>query len=267
MRNKLLFKATATLAMTIGLAGCNVDQPAPPDNPQLVSGYRALGDQQSELAIQRADQFLRDNPSGPGSAEALYLKGRAFEQKRANDPAELKRNLVDARLAYADALNQHPSKKTEGYIRASLSNVAFFQDDFTTSFAEAYRAYSLIDSPEIQSVLLYRIGVSQQRMGRFTDADQTFGQVQTRFPTMPIARVAGQHIGLRNFYLQLATYNSAGGADRAIASMQNSRVAISKHTDVSGHTVIDAGPFSTYEAAKDAQTRFEQQYPDSLIVP
>src|SRR3984957_16836853 len=140
MRNKLL----AIFFLAIGVSGCNIDDPPPADNPQLTSGFRALDDQQSELAIERADQFLRANPSGPGSAEALYLKGRGFEQKTAADPAELKRDLLEARMAYADALNQHPSPKTEGYIRASLSNVAFYQDDFPTSLSEASKAYPLV---------------------------------------------------------------------------------------------------------------------------
>ena len=125
----------------------------------------------------------------------------------------------------------------------------------------------MVASPEIQSVLLYRMGISEQRMGRFTDADLTFQTVQNRYANLPIARNAAEHIGLRNFYVQLATYNTTVGADRAIASLQNSRVAIIKHIDNSGHTVIDAGPFPNFEAAKDTQTRFQQQYPDALIVP
>jgi hypothetical protein len=125
----------------------------------------------------------------------------------------------------------------------------------------------MVESPEIQSVLLYRMGISEQRMGRFSDADVTFQLVQSRYPNMAIARSAEEHVGLRNFYVQLATYNTAVGADRAIASLQNSRVVLSKHVDTAGHTVIDAGPFPNYEAAKDLETRFEPQYPDALIVP
>jgi tetratricopeptide (TPR) repeat protein len=266
MRNKSLIKAMAVL-LGLSLVGCAADQPAPRDNPQLSAGYRALAEQQSELAIERADQFLRANPRGPGSAEALYLKGRGFEQKTSSDPAEMKRNLFEARSAYIAALDQHPSRSTEGYIHASLSNVAFFEDNYPMAFAEASRAYSMVESPEIQSVLLYRMGVSEQRMGRFSDADRTFELVQTRYGSNPIAKSAREHTGLRKFYLQLATYNSPAGADRAIASLQNSRVTISKHSDAGGHTVIDAGPFPNYDTAKDVKTRFEQEYPDALIVP
>jgi tetratricopeptide (TPR) repeat protein len=219
------------------------------------------------VAIERADAYLRQQPSGPGSAEALYLKGRGYEQKAAGDPAEMRRNLDEARTAYLDALNQNPSPKTEGYIRASLSNVAFFQDDYVTAQSEASRAIKLVDSPEIASVLLYRIGVSQQRLGLFTDADATFGQVQQRYPGSPIAERAREHEGQRNFFAQLATYNTPAGAERAMEGLKASGVVISTRSDNAGHTIINAGPFNTYEEARDAKAKFAGQFPDALITP
>jgi tetratricopeptide (TPR) repeat protein len=269
MRNHILSARTlaAALLLIVGAAGCTENKPSAQQSTQLTSGFKALDEQQSAVAIDRADEYLREQPHGPGSAEALYLKGRGYEQKAAADPSEIKRNLTEARTAYMEALNQQPSPKTEGYIRASLSNVAFFQDDYSTALGEASRAYNLVDSPNIQSVLLYRTGVSQQRLGRFTDADRTFEQVQQRYPGSPIADRAREHQGQRNFFVQLATFNSPAGADKAIQSLQNSGVVVSKRSDQSGHTLVDAGPFSTYESARDAKARFAGQYPDALVVP
>jgi cell division septation protein DedD len=104
-------------------------------------------------------------------------------------------------------------------------------------------------------------------MGRFTDADRTFQLVQQRYPNTDVARFAHDQTGIRSFYVQLATFNSAAGADRAIESLQSSELAIGKHPDSNGHTVIDAGPFPSYDAAREIKTRFEQQYPDAIIVP
>jgi tetratricopeptide (TPR) repeat protein len=248
-------------------AGCSDNKPSPQQSTQLTAGYRALDEHQSEQAIEQADAYLRKQPHGPGSAEALYLKGRGYEQKAAVDRNEITRNLAEARTAYLDALNQQPSPQTDGYIRASLSNVAFFQDDYSTSLAEATQAYRLVNSAEIQSVLLYRIGVSQQRLGRFTDADRTFDLVQQRYPGSPIAERARQHAGQRNFFVQLATFNTPAGADKAIESLNTSGIVISKRTDSVGHTIVNAGPFATYENAKAAKERFAGQYPDALVVP
>jgi outer membrane protein assembly factor BamD (BamD/ComL family) len=258
----------AALLLGVGLIGCGDNHPSAQQSSQLSSGFRALDEHQYNAAIQSADDYLRQQPSGPGAAEALYLKGRGYEQKPAADPAEMKRNLDEARTAYLDALNQNPSPKTEGYIRASLSNVAFFQDDYATAQSEASQAMKLVgDSPEIQSVLLYRIGVSQQRLGLFTDADSTFAQVQQRYPGSSIADRAREHEGKRVFFVQLATYNTPNGAERATDGLKASGVVISTRSDNAGHTVINAGPFPTYEDAKQAKAKFTAQFPDALITP
>ena len=67
--------------------------------------------------------------------------------------------------------------------------------------------------------------------------------------------------------MQLATFNTPAGADKAVESFRTSGVVISHHTDPAGHTIVDVGPFSTYDSAKAAKERFAAQYPDALIVP
>jgi tetratricopeptide (TPR) repeat protein len=234
---------------------------------QLSAGYQALRQGQADAAIDRADEYLRERSHGPGVAEAYYLKGRGYELKTASNRDESKRNWVEARTAYAYGLNENPAPQLEASIRAGLSNVAFFMDDYPTAFAEASKAYSLTNSPETQSVLLYRMGVSQARMGRFTEADDTFALVQQRYPGSPMARRAQEHQGVRNFYLQLATYGTAEGADRAIESLKSSGLALSKRAEVGGHVVVNAGPFATYDAVKQVKQRLAGEFPDALVVP
>lgn len=257
----------ALVLSLLSVVGCSDNKPSPQESAQLSAASRALDEHRSQVAIEQADAYLRKQPHGPGSAEALYLKGRGYEQKAAGDRNEMRRNLAEARTAFLDALNQQPTPQTEGYIRASLSNVAFFQDDYATALAEASRAHALSNSAEIQSVLLYRVGVSQQRLGRFTDADQTFNLLQQRYPGSPLAQRAREHAGQRNFFVQLATFNTPTGADKAIESLKATGVVVSKRADSSGHTIVNVGPFSTFESAKSAKERFAGQYPDALIVP
>jgi tetratricopeptide (TPR) repeat protein len=266
MRNRNVKSTAIGLFLAIALIGCGPGPTTPQENNELTAGYRALDQHQSEQAIQRADDYLRQQPDGPGDAEAMYLKGRGYEQKTAASPAEAARNLAAARAAYDDALNLNPSPKTQGYICASLSNVAFFQEDYLTALSQASQALILVKSPAIQADLLYRIGVSQQRLGRFTDADRTFDQVQTDYPGSPIAQSAHQHEGMRDFYVELGTFDSVG-ADHVIASLQNSQLPISRQTVDPSQTIVRAGPFPDYESAKSAKTKLVAQYPQSQIVP
>lgn len=129
------------------------------------------------------------------------------------------------------------------------------------------RTYGLTPTAEVQSKLLFRMGASQQRLGRFADADRTFQLVEQRYPGSPAAQWARQREGQRNFYIQLATFNTPAGADRAMESLKSSGVVITKRADPAGHTLLDAGPFSTFEDAKVVQQRFAAEYPTALIVP
>jgi tetratricopeptide (TPR) repeat protein len=265
MRNTSFKLVLLNLFLAAALVGCQSSKPTAQQTSELASAEHAVNQNQADLAIQKADDYLRQQPDGPGDAEALYLKGRGYEQKTAATAAESAKNLAAARAAYEDALNLNPSPKTEGYVRASLSNVAFFQEDYPAAVREASRAFILITTPAIRAQLLYRIGVSQQRTERFTDADQTFGLIVTDYPGSPIAQSAQQHIGLRVFYVQVGTFDSAG-ADHATASLRNNQLPASRQ-NTGGQTLVSAGPFNDYGSAKAAKLKLIDQFPQSQIVP
>jgi len=163
----------------------------------LSAGYQSLEQKRYDQAIQQADAFLAKEPNGAGSAEALYLRGRAFEQKVAANPHESKTNLQSARSSYIEALNRRPPDKLEWTIRTSLGNVAYFQDDYATALTQFQTALPKIESAETRAWTLYRMGLCQQRLGQFQQADQTFATVQQQHPgTLPAQR-AKEHAGAR----------------------------------------------------------------------
>src|SRR5439155_9880575 len=100
----------------------HADAPTPAASQvSLDAGYQALESQQYNEAIAKADEFLSGTPRGPGSAEALYLKGRGLEGKNAVGVVsidEAKANLQEARAAYIEALEQNPKQPLESYIHA-----------------------------------------------------------------------------------------------------------------------------------------------------
>jgi len=121
------------LSLSVITAGCASNKSA---KNELAAGYQSLDQHKYDQAIQQADAFLAKNPTGAGSAEALYLRGRAFEQKQAANPHESKTNLQAARSSYVEALNRRPNTQLETHIRTSLANVAYFQDDYATALAQ-----------------------------------------------------------------------------------------------------------------------------------
>jgi tetratricopeptide (TPR) repeat protein len=250
------------------VAGCQA--PSSPGGPALGSveaANQALQARQFDAAIADADDYLRGQPKGPQAAEAGYDKGQAFQRKDVNNLDERRRNLFEAKSAYTAALNARPSRELEGNIRLELSTVALFQDDFPACIEQAAKAGPLVDAPPAKAWLLYNTGVAQQRLSRFTDADQTFRQVSQKYPGTPQAAAAQQHIGQRLFYVQLATYASPSDADRATLSLRSTGQVVSRRSDVSGHTVLDIGPFSTYPNAQQQRDALLPSFPTAVIVP
>src|SRR5688500_4564295 len=94
---------------------------------QLDAGYQSLADHQYDQAIGQADTYLQANPRGRDTAEALYLRGRAYEQRVTDagvksTPDEARAALQAARNAYTEALAAEPTPELDAYIRTSLAN-------------------------------------------------------------------------------------------------------------------------------------------------
>src|SRR5688572_10428729 len=257
--------AALLLSACFMVAGCAGN---PEGKDQLEEGYADLERRQYDAAMSKADAFLASNSSGgSGSAEALYLRGRALEQKTAANPHESRQNLQSARSAYLDALNHDPSPELEARIRASLANVAYFQDDYTTALSEWGSAYEKLDNPDTRAWVLYRMGLCHQRLGRFKEADAAFANVIKQYPNTTPAQRAKEHQGATGFFVQLGTFNSAAGADRATEEVRKQGVTPTRTTDAQGRHLLRVGPLTSYAQAQTVKGKFAGTYPDALIIP
>ena len=247
----------------------SADHTAPAQQLLLDAGYQALENQQYNEAIAKAEEFLAGTPHGPGSAEALYLKGRGLEGKYTAGVSvdEARQNLQAARSAYIEALEQNPKQPLESYIHASLGNVAYFQDDYQSAIGQLNAAYEKLDSDDIKAWVLYRVGLSQQRLGQFTQADQTFGAVQQFHPNSVPAQRSREHQGARSFYVQLATFANAASADQAAIDLRKQGVAATRISDAQGRSLLRAGPIASFSQAQYIRGRFAEKYPDAFILP
>jgi tetratricopeptide (TPR) repeat protein len=253
------------------LTGCPPVQsqsstPQPPP-ASLVAADQALSSNMPDVAITDAQSYIRGNPHGAHLAEAYYFEGRGFESKVAADPAQVQQDFNSAGNCYTLALQQNPAPALEGDIRASLSNVYFFQDRFSDAIYQLTQAMPLVSSPQVKSLLLLRKGECEQRLSRFSDADETFHRVEQRYPNSPVAEAARDHEGQTKFYVQLATYNNDIQADQAINSLQSSGEVISKRTTPQGLTIIDAGSYPSYTDAKHVKDKLIKNFPMATIVP
>jgi tetratricopeptide (TPR) repeat protein len=201
------------------------------------------------------------------SAEDLYRQGRAIEDRVAGSNTEAQANLQQARTVYIRALQAKPSEKLEAYIRAGLGNVAFYQDDYQTALQQWASAYDRLDDPNLKSMTLLRLGMAQQRLGRFDQADRTFLTLQQQHPQSSAAQLSRTKYGARQFYVQLAVFSQANLADKAVLQLRKDGFAPSRLTDVQGRQVIRVGPAHTYAEALAMKNRLTETYPTAIIAP
>src|SRR5256885_4321405 len=166
--------AVLVAAILAGGLGCQNAK----DTQNLQQGYGALDLKDYQRAIAAADEYLKKHPTGNGAAEAAYLRGRAFEQRTKGSDAEAQANLREAKASYEQALSLMPSKQTEAFIRASLGNVSYWMNDFGAAEINWTAAYEKLEPVDLKAGGLYRTGLSQQRLGKWETADDTFAQVE-----------------------------------------------------------------------------------------
>lgn len=292
MRNKrtaisgALFSTLVTLALTGGCTA-GTDKPGGSDGKSSVKGSvakSATGTTPVTNALRRADAALAsENFTGaiaaadeqlaaPGNtpkarAQALYYKGRAIEDRTKASPAIMTADLVGARSLYEQALAAGAVEPDASIIRSSLANVAYFQDDFTTARGNWMAAQKTLPDKDSRAWAMYRVGLCEQRLGRFAEADKTFEQVTRNYAGTEQAKRAKEHQGAMSFRVQIATFTKVEVADKLIGELKAKGLTGVKQPDVQGRTVVLLNGFPTYAAAKAAREKVAGDYPDALVLP
>jgi tetratricopeptide (TPR) repeat protein len=255
------------LLVFAALAGCAA---TPSTRTTLNEGYGALRQNQLDQAQAAADKVLAADASGRGAADALYLRGRVFEERAREaegNPKEVIALLNEARSSYVRALALRPETKLDAGIRTQLANVAYFQEDFATAAREWEAAYPNLASPSDQAWALYRCGLSRQRLGKFQEADAVFAAVQQHYPGTDPAKRAAQRAGARSFNVQVGIFSDAANARKLIEALRAQGYNPQRSNDPAGKQIIAVGPVPTYEQAKVLQSRLAGQYPGTIILP
>jgi outer membrane protein assembly factor BamD (BamD/ComL family) len=240
----------------------------PADTEELQAGFSALDQRDYDRAQSAADEYLQQHPADGGAAEAQYLRGRAIEQRVKRSDAEATANLREARFAYESALQLNPSRPLEGYVRTSLGNVFYWQDDYAAAEAQWTQSYEQLDREDLKSWVLYRIGLSRQRQAKWTSADAAFAEVTKNFPGTEPAQRATAHQGARAFYVQVAAFVNPASAEKTALSLRSRGFpASSFERQPNRLQIVRAGPLRRYADAVTMRDRLAAEYHDALIVP
>lgn len=260
MRHAAFIVGTSLITAAL-CSGCT------PHEQALRASANALKQNDYGQAIILANDAMAEKLSSQEAAEALYLRGRAYEERPASSQGQLESNLQAARSSYVEAMRHSPSRKLSTYIHASLGKVAFFQDDFGTASQQLWLASGELADPELKAASLYYMGKAQQRSGQFQDADQTFANVMQRYSGTQWATKSAASRGVRAFYVQLGVYANPKSVDPVIKAMQQRGIQPARSIDSQGRYLLKAGPFGSYAQAKQARQRLQDLFQDAFVVP
>jgi tetratricopeptide (TPR) repeat protein len=260
------------MLLVLIVAGCS-NGVTPDGRHQLQSGYQAIGQNDYNGAMKSADQFLHDHPhGGGGTAEALYLEGRVFEQRATTEEGagregEAKLDLQTARSTYVRALALPAEPKLVALIHSGVANTAYFQEDYATAMNEWAVAYPQMIQLDVRAWMLYRIGVCQQRLARFDQADRSFAEVRQLFPNSVPAQRAVAHQGAKAFYVQVGAFADQATADKIVASLQSQGYRAARMSPQPARQEVVVVPAYTYADAKQLRSRLLASYPGAVIAP
>jgi TolA-binding protein len=244
------------------LAACTGDAQS---RQQLHAGKLALDAQDYTQAIRDADAVLASGDSA-AFAEAYYLRGCAIEWRQKNGYAASASDLSLARDSFTHGLNCDPRPVLAARLHAELGNVCYYQEDYSTAVRQLAIADGQTSDPQTKDLILYRIGIGQQRLGRFEDADHSFQLLQQEYPHSPYCAGARAHQGIRGFYVQVGAYSQLSDIDRA-ASAVAAAGSVPLKTTGKGLTIIRTADVPSFAQAEQLRQRLARQYPDARVMP
>jgi tetratricopeptide (TPR) repeat protein len=243
---------------------------APTARDNLATAYQELNAPAPNYVsiANTADAYLKEQPTGSAAADALYLRGRALEEKGQRDASSPQKDFVDAYNYYAQALAHNPRAALAGLIHVGMGNVLYFQDRYSAAINELTSGIEQLERDADKAWTLYRIGLCYQRLGHWAEADRQFIAVQQRFPSSNPAARAREHQGARAFYVQVATYAAPAQADAATAELKRQGLPAQRFQDTARNVqYVRVGPMSTYESAAATKQKLWGRYRDAIVIP
>ena len=254
--------------LTAALAGCGAESAS---RDRLDVAWKELENPMPNYASigAAADAYLAEDPSGNQVGRALYLRGRALEEKAQRDPATPQQDFSNAYSYYSQALTKSPPAALEGLIRAGRGNVLYFQDRYAEAIGELRTGHELMTNDGSRAWALYRVGLCQQRLAQWEQADQTFASVQQKYPGGEQARRAMEHAGQRQFWVQVGAYAAPAPADAVVTALKKEGQPAARFAEPGGrgNQYVRIGPFASYASALAVRQKLWSRYAGALVIP
>ncbi len=229
----------------------------------LVQGERAFQSRDYDAAIGQLTAYLNESRSQPETGRALYVRGMALalDNQRAAAYEDLQRAARD------------PSDPQVRWRAQAVLGVLRFEDQ---EWAEAAQALggavgSMPAGPPMDG-LLFRLGLCQERLGRWGEAQAQFRRIVSQFASGTYAGLAQRRVDLKadHFAVQCGAFAQVQNASAQAAQLQRSGLTAQVRRDTRGGAapyVVFVGHYGTYAEALDALGRVRAVVSDAVLWP
>lgn len=257
-RNRICF---ALAWVVMGCAGCTGLTREQQD--LLWKGEDAYRRKQYMTAIVHLDKFLGQVEGKPEVGKASYLRGlcHARTQQRAQAYADLRR---------AVGIEGDSEILWRAYV--TLGSLQFDDGDWSGAVESLSAGRSRMPSAPPRDVVLYRIGLCQERLGRWDESRTTFAELVSAFPSSPQAAGARRRLELspRYFSIQCGVFReqkNAEGQQLQLRRQNLPAVVRSEQRDGKSVFVVLSGEYASYEEAKRRLPEVQKAAPDAVLWP
>jgi len=237
------------LVLSLLAVGCSSSRPDA--RLQLAVGERAFRDKHYAHADEQLTRFIEQAHGDPRLARALYVRGmaRAMLGKRSQARGDLERA---ARESDDPTVSWQPI--------AVLGVLSFEDEDWYTARRELTRAIDHMPDVPPKDALLYRVGLCEERTGRWKAAQATYRRIIAQFPRGAYREPAERRLQLEadHYAVQCGVFTRAENARRLASELAERGLRVyvrqERRGDALYHVVLE-GRYTSHREATQALAR------------
>lgn len=252
------------VCLFLGQTGCQ--RPTDIESQNMLSQARRQIDQEAYAqAIDLLNTFISRNPRSHQIGDAYYLRGLCFRRQGPGqeDAAEGE---------FQKALETGRDQNVKQAALTALGHIYFESDPprYNTAVEYYEKVVEMMDDTPPKDVVLYRLGVSLQGLGRWLKADLYFSQCMHLFEDSQYGEYSRRRFGAKVFSIQVAALSDLGRTEKMVSSLQRAGEpafwSMKKKSDNRILYEIRVGSFPTFQDARNNLSNLTRQFPDAIIV-
>ena len=234
-------------------------------NPEVVEGIR-VGDRNYRQgnwigADEALTAAIRAEPYSPATAEAYYIRGLT----------RLKRgDMRAAETDFTSAAKLADREDLKANAQVCLGSIAYERE----SFAQAYNYYrsAVSNLPRVSpnDWVLYKLGISAQKVGEWDAAKRYLGRLIREYPGGETAQRARERLDWDYFTIQAGAFTNRDNALSRVEQLRRASLPAYREVRENGGKpvqVVYVGRYKDFKSAAESLDKVKRVVSDAQIIP